>query len=250
MEWSRNRHGKQSGIMTKAGQIVDVILDQITSGRLQPGDRVESERQLTSKYGVSLGTAQRALGELLRLGVVVREQGRGTFVRQSSNTVFDAQFLRFQTPDRSILPLHAEVLAIRKQALSGSPRRFFGQTEQRCNRITRRIDVGGRFELVSEIWLREGDFDRLLAHNAGSVRQNIRESIVAALDLPALKVERSLSFPVLPDKAARLLGAKPGRPGLLMELRAYTPHGAPLYFQQVFGADIGDAALVLSDPTS
>ena len=49
---------------TKVRQIADAILSDIVEGRLRAGDRVESERTLTRQFGVSLGTAQKALQEL------------------------------------------------------------------------------------------------------------------------------------------------------------------------------------------
>ncbi|MFZ5815150.1 MAG: GntR family transcriptional regulator [Bacillota bacterium] len=61
-------------------QIKTRLLEQIESGQLKPGDRVPSERELTDRYGVSRMTARQALVELETQGVLVREQGKGTFV--------------------------------------------------------------------------------------------------------------------------------------------------------------------------
>src|SRR5262245_12278738 len=65
---------------TKTEAIADEIINSIVSGKLQPGDRVDSERSLTAKFGVSIGTVQKALDDLEHRGIVVREHGRGTFV--------------------------------------------------------------------------------------------------------------------------------------------------------------------------
>lgn len=56
------------------------ITEQISSGSLQPGDRLDSELKLAERYGVSRMTVRQALGELETGGLVVRRQGSGTYV--------------------------------------------------------------------------------------------------------------------------------------------------------------------------
>jgi GntR family histidine utilization transcriptional repressor len=58
------------------------ILESIQAGRLRPRDRVPSEQELVRRFGVSRMTANRALRELARDGVVVRHTGVGTFVAE------------------------------------------------------------------------------------------------------------------------------------------------------------------------
>jgi GntR family transcriptional regulator len=63
-------------------QISDSIRADIESGKLAPGDRVLSEREMIENYGVSRNTAQQALDELERNGLITRMQGKGTFVTE------------------------------------------------------------------------------------------------------------------------------------------------------------------------
>lgn len=56
------------------------LLVAIDEGRLQPGDRVPSERELTERYGVSRMTARHALAILEQEGFLRRVQGKGSFV--------------------------------------------------------------------------------------------------------------------------------------------------------------------------
>jgi len=56
------------------------IADQIASGSLHGGDRIDSELRLAEHYGVSRMTVRQALGELESEGLVVRRHGSGTFV--------------------------------------------------------------------------------------------------------------------------------------------------------------------------
>jgi len=61
-------------------QLKDLIIGRISSGELQPSDRVPSENELVESMSVSRMTANRALCELNSEGYVERVAGRGTFV--------------------------------------------------------------------------------------------------------------------------------------------------------------------------
>lgn len=60
--------------------IKSLILDNISEGTMQPGDKVPSENQLAETHQVSRMTARRALTELVDEGILARSQGIGTFV--------------------------------------------------------------------------------------------------------------------------------------------------------------------------
>lgn len=62
-------------------QLVRILLGQIASGEFRPGDRLPSEAQLCQRYGVSPMTVRRVINILTDQGVVIAEQGRGTFVK-------------------------------------------------------------------------------------------------------------------------------------------------------------------------
>lgn len=61
-------------------QLKNFIIEQISTGALQPADRVPSENELVESKRVSRMTANRALRELNDEGYVDRIAGRGTFV--------------------------------------------------------------------------------------------------------------------------------------------------------------------------
>ena len=65
-------------------QILLVLRQQIEDGLYRTGDRLPGEFELASRFDVSRITVKRALNELVRLGLVKREQGRGTTVTARS----------------------------------------------------------------------------------------------------------------------------------------------------------------------
>jgi GntR family transcriptional regulator, N-acetylglucosamine utilization regulator len=70
--------------LPKYWRISQDVIAEIRSGRLKPGDRVPSENELISRYGVSNTTARKAHQELERGGWAVRIKARGTFVQKGA----------------------------------------------------------------------------------------------------------------------------------------------------------------------
>ncbi|HZY98760.1 MAG TPA: PLP-dependent aminotransferase family protein [Candidatus Baltobacteraceae bacterium] len=67
--------------------MVTAFLDAIRSGKLQPGERVSSSRELQAHYGISRNTALNALSQLQAEGYLVTVPGSGTFVAGEPNVV-------------------------------------------------------------------------------------------------------------------------------------------------------------------
>ena len=68
-------------------QIMDVIKKDVVTGVLARGERVESVRTLSEKFGVNLNTMQRACSELEREGVIYTQRGVGSFVTDDDNII-------------------------------------------------------------------------------------------------------------------------------------------------------------------
>jgi DNA-binding transcriptional MocR family regulator len=108
--------------------LVDTFADDIRSGRLAPGTRLPTHRQLAADHGLALVTASRVYTELEAMGLVSGETGRGTFVREIAlppgqgsgqmNVAAGLLDLNFNYPS---LPGQADLLrtALRQLALSG-----------------------------------------------------------------------------------------------------------------------------------
>ncbi len=63
-------------------QIKTLIIKQIVDGRWSPGHRLPSEFQLGDEFGVSQGTVRKALDAMTREGLLVRRQGKGTYIAE------------------------------------------------------------------------------------------------------------------------------------------------------------------------
>lgn len=108
--------------------LVDTFAADIRSGKMPPGTRLPTHRQLAADHGLALVTASRVYTELEAMGLVSGETGRGTFVREISlppgqgsgqmPVAAGMLDLNFNYPS---LPGQAELLrtALRQLALSG-----------------------------------------------------------------------------------------------------------------------------------
>ena len=56
------------------------LIERIRSGEWKPGQLIPNEFEIAAEFGVSQGTARKAIGALAAENLVVRRQGRGTFV--------------------------------------------------------------------------------------------------------------------------------------------------------------------------
>ncbi|ELS53629.1 GntR family transcriptional regulator [Streptomyces viridochromogenes] len=65
-------------------QTADALRKQIQDGRLAPGAKLPSARELQEQFGIANSTAQNALRVLKEEGLIYSVQGRGVFVRQLS----------------------------------------------------------------------------------------------------------------------------------------------------------------------
>ena len=71
---------KVSGGVSLVDRVAEVLSDEITSGRLSPGDRLPSEVQLVEQLGVSRTVVREAVSRLRNAGLVEPRQGSGVFV--------------------------------------------------------------------------------------------------------------------------------------------------------------------------
>ncbi|MBX3605425.1 MAG: FadR family transcriptional regulator [Piscinibacter sp.] len=64
-----------------AGALKRYVVTRVSTGQLQPGDQIPTERELVEMFGGGRSTVRKALLDLERDGIVAREVGRGTFVK-------------------------------------------------------------------------------------------------------------------------------------------------------------------------
>lgn len=230
--------------MTKFERICDAIIEQIEAGDLREGDRLPSEEQLASSFGVSVGTVQKSLASLAQSGLVSREHGRGTFVLGSRVRASEINYLRFRDADGNDLAHYIHVRSVKRLSRHGPWSDFLGG-DGRYIRIERVTSVGGSITLYNEFWLRESDFERLDGTGRHRLEKNLRVLLGQQLALPTLKVDQLIRFERVREPIARELGIDPASPAFVMEIRGYTLRDQPLFYQLVYTGPFSENLVIV-----
>ncbi len=119
--------------------IIEILREDIVSGRLQKGDRMPSEKTLAEQYGVSQPTVRETLRALEVIGLVDVRHGSGTYVSSNDKYAVAAALLTIlQVSGASAADVNAirELLFLEamKQAVSSA-------TEQQIEVIERASDA-------------------------------------------------------------------------------------------------------------
>lgn len=83
-------------------QIKSLLLKALDAGEWRPGELIPSEAELAQRYNVSQGTVRKAIDELAAENLLVRRQGKGTFVATHNDPRAFFRFLR-------LVPLAGEI---------------------------------------------------------------------------------------------------------------------------------------------
>ena len=92
-------------------QIKAMILASLQASEWLPGDAIPSEMELAARYAVSQGTVRKAIDELAAQNLLIRRQGKGTFVATHQEEDFQYRFLRLEPDSGEKLHLKNQFLA-------------------------------------------------------------------------------------------------------------------------------------------
>lgn len=83
-------------------QVKELLIQRVLSGHWKPGEALPSEMKLATEYQVSQGTVRKAIEEMVAEHIVVRHQGKGTFVAERG-VRSPIHFFSIVAPDDSIV---------------------------------------------------------------------------------------------------------------------------------------------------
>ena len=226
------------------------LLGAIESARFGPGDALPSEGALAAELGVSVGTVRKAVDELVTEHVVVRRQGRGTYVATHDADRLMFQFFHVERSDGLRERPVVELLSFARgraeddaaQALrlrSGEP---VVEVENALRLQGRRI-IHDRLVLPAALF--RGVSERRLRDRPGTIYQFYQREFGITV-LRALERVRAVAA----DRAsARVLGVVPGTPVVEVRRTALTFNDRPVEFRvSVVDTARHDYVSVLSRP--
>lgn len=103
-------------------QIQQMLTHRVVTGDWGPGEMLPSEMRLAAEYNVHQGTIRRALDEMAARNLVVRQQGKGTFVAAVSMRHNPFRFFHLQPSDHSDTKPTAHFLSIKREAATKQAR--------------------------------------------------------------------------------------------------------------------------------
>jgi GntR family transcriptional regulator len=135
-------------------QIKALITQGLEAGEWRPGEMIPSEVELAIRYRVSQGTVRKAIDELAADNLLLRRQGKGTFVATHSEDRVQFRFLRL-LPDDGEIPAHvSDVLECRRvRAPAEIARQLDLKPADPVVQIKRVLRFSGRPTIFDEIWL-------------------------------------------------------------------------------------------------
>jgi GntR family transcriptional regulator len=139
-----------------------MILASLQASEWLPGDAIPSEMELAARYAVSQGTVRKAIDELAAQNLLIRRQGKGTFVATHQEEDFQYRFLRLEPDSGEKLHLKNQFLAC--ENIQSDP--YIAQLlklkpSDSMIRIDRIQSSAGRPIVFEEIWLPEARFKGL-----------------------------------------------------------------------------------------
>jgi GntR family transcriptional regulator len=216
-------------------QLKEAFADLICSGNLKPGDLIPPEQKLCLELGVSRGTVRTAIGELVREGILERQQGRGTFIVGPRLDKSLLAYFRFAEKDTSedLIP-ESRILKTENvspslevaKALAISPKEAVVKIERL------RIVKGIPFIFQVSFFPRK-QFPRLerIQSNVPSLYDFIRERY----GIHIRAVEEYLTAGLADHEVRDALGLENGSPVIIIERTAFSNNDKPVEFRRSVG---------------
>jgi GntR family transcriptional regulator len=91
-------------------QIKDLLVQALDRGDWKPGEAIPSETELALRFQVSQGTVRKAVDELAAENLLIRRQGKGTFVSTHHEARVRFRFLRLAPNQGEAQPAESQIL--------------------------------------------------------------------------------------------------------------------------------------------
>ncbi|HZT47303.1 MAG TPA: GntR family transcriptional regulator [Hyphomicrobiaceae bacterium] len=208
-------------------QVRERLIDRIRSGAWKPGQLIPNEFEIAAEYGVSQGTARKAISELASEGLVVRRQGRGTFVVE--HTPAHVLFRFFNLYDASGAPVIPDSRDWRRSVgrATAEERATLGLGEDAAViRMVRTRTREGRPFIAETITLPEALFPGLA--NAPEVPNTLYDLFQKAYGVLMTRTSDRLSAVAADAETAATLGIAPGTPLLRIDRIGFALDDTPV----------------------
>lgn len=210
-------------------QIKALIMQGLQSGEWKPGDLIPSEVELAQRYKVSQGTVRKAIDELAAENLVVRRQGKGTFVATHHEAHARFRFLRL-VPDEGSLPApDNKFIEVKRIRASAEIARLLDMKTGETVIFIRRVqNFGGNPTILEDIWLPGGIFKGLTVERLRDYKGPIYGLFESEFGTHMVRAAERLRAVAANEESAGLLSVAINTPLLSVERVSFTYGDKPV----------------------
>ena len=213
-------------------QIKGLILQSLQQGEWKPGESIPSEMELAARFRVSQGTVRKAIDELAAENLVMRRQGKGTFVATHAEQHVQYRFLKLM-PDTGDVrvegPAQRRVADCRRvRATADIARALALRSGDPVVQARRILSFAGVPTILEDIWLPGQAFKGLTADQLANYQGPTYAMFELDFGVRMVRAEEKIRA-VLPDaEQAELLQVSTATPLLSVERIAFTYNDVPM----------------------
>lgn len=210
-------------------QIKTLILQSLQGGEWKPGDVMPSEQELAGRFRVSQGTVRKAIDELAADNLVVRRQGKGTFVATHAERHIQYRFLRLQPDAGQEDRAERTIVDCRRMRATAEIGRLLGLRSADPVVLVRRVlAFGGVPTILEDVWLPGTPFKGLTQEALSSDQGPMYAFFESQFGVRMVRAEEKIKAVGATSEAAGLLDIPTGHPLLGVERIAYTYNDVPM----------------------
>lgn len=213
-------------------QIKGLILQSLQGGEWRPGEAIPSEMDLAVRYRVSQGTVRKAIDELAADNLLVRRQGKGTFVATHAEHHVQYRFLKLMPDNGDIQsegPAQRDIIECKRLRANADIARTLGlRSGDSVLQVRRVLSFANRPTILEDLWLPGVPFKGLTAQRLSQYNGPMYALFETEFGVRMVRAEEHIRA-VLPDvQQAQLLAVNASTPLLSVERVAYTYNDTPM----------------------
>ncbi len=191
------------------------LLRFVQSGAAAPGDALPSEQELAGGFGVSVGTVRRAVDDLVVEHILVRRQGRGTFVAMHTSDRFLFQFFHVERSDGLREAPEVELLSFERTRLDEEAAAALQRKPgEPALQVENRLRLQGRAVVHDRLVMPAALFRGLTEKRLRERPSTIYHLYQTEFGITVVRAHERLRAVGADRAAARVLGVAPGQPVL------------------------------------
>lgn len=218
-------------------QVEERILQCLADGEWKPGEQLPTENQLAERFKVAVFTIRAGISELVASNILVRKQGKGTFVARHSRQRQRYQFSHVYGNDGTQIFPDRSALAFKKEVATHAVADRLGlrkEDRQSVYHLTCLLTIDGVPASIMDIMLPVRMFSKLTVRAIRGAQENLYAVYQDECGINVIRVEEHVYATAAAQDIATALKINTGSPVLRVERIAYTYQDVPVEYRVRF----------------